>query len=182
MTGELKFDQPGTYTVDFSITDSLGTQISHEYIFNISAKAPVIESIYPSAEALATMTTPLELNLESIVTDASGVASVILYVNDTEYLLSNNFDLWYTTIYLERGNYTLTLIATDIYGAETTYFLGELTAEEIVTTTSDKPTNTPTESTENTQTSTDLITTVGMIGVSLVTLVGTVLVKWKKRF
>ncbi|MHA2093920.1 MAG: hypothetical protein ACW98F_04755, partial [Candidatus Hodarchaeales archaeon] len=156
LTGELKFDQPGTYTVDFSITDSLGTQISHGYTFNVSAKAPVIESIYPSTEALATTHAPLELNLESIVTDASGVASVILYINDTEYLLSNNFDLWYTTIYLERGNYTLTLIATDIYGAETTYILGELTAEQIVTTSSDNPTNTPTESPEKTQTTTDL--------------------------
>jgi hypothetical protein len=182
LTGEIQFDQPGIYTVTFSITDSLGTQIIHEYNFNITAKAPVIESIYPNAETLATMYTPLDLNFETIVSDASGVASVILYVNDTEYLLSNNFDLWYTTISLEKGNYTLSLIATDIYGAETTYNLGEITAKEETTTTTNEPTKTPKESSDTTQTTTDLVTTVGMIGISLVTLTGTVLVKWKKRF
>jgi hypothetical protein len=182
LTGQIDFNEPGLYTIQFSITDILGTQLSHEYTFNVTAKAPVIESIYPNIEYLTTMYTPLELNLESIVTDASGVDNVILYVNSTEYALDNNLNLWYTTVYLERGNYTLTLIATDIYGAETTYNLGELTAKEITTTTSQEPTDTPTETSENTQTTTDLITTVSMVGVSLVTLVSTVIVKWKKRF
>lgn len=182
LTGQLQFNEPRTYTVYFSIIDSLGTQLEHEYSFNVTAKGPVIESIYPNSVLLTTMTTPMDLNLEAIVKDASGVASVKLCINETEYLLSNTLNLWYTTVSLERGNYTLTIVATDIYGAETTYILGELTVNGITTTSTEESTNTPKESTENTQTTTDLITTVGMIGVSLVTVVGTVLVKWKKRF
>jgi hypothetical protein len=182
LIGELQFYEAKTYIVQFSITDILGTQINHEYIFNISVKAPTIESIYPTTDVLATMRTPLTLDLEAIITDASGISSVILYVNNTEYALDNYFAVWFTSIELERGNYTLTLVATDIYGAETIYILGEITAEKTTTTTTEEPPKTSTKTTENEITTTDIIAAVTMVGATVATIAGAVLVKWKNKF
>jgi hypothetical protein len=182
LTGQLQFYEPGTYTVQFSITDSLGTQINREYIFNITVKAPIIESIYPSTEMFATMYTPLVLDLEAVISDASGIDSVILYINDTEYPLSSNFAIWSTSIDIENGNYTLTLVATDIYGAETTYILGNLITQEITSTTTEESPKTPSETSESPMTTTDIIATVSMLGATVATIAGTVLMKWKKRF
>jgi hypothetical protein len=182
LIGQLQFYEAKTYIVQFSITDILGTQINHEYIFDVSLKAPIIESIYPTADLLATMHTPLTLDLEVIITDASGINSVILYVNDTEYALNNYFAVWSTSIELERGNYTLTLVATDIYGAETTYILGEITAEKSTTTTTEEPPKTSSKTTESEITTTDIIAAVSMVGATVATIAGTVIMKWKKRF
>jgi hypothetical protein len=181
ISGVLKFSDPGTYPIKFIIVDKLGTQIDKTITINITAKGPEFESIYPSPAQLVTHNTPFTLELETIVTDASGVKSVVLYTNDAAYPLNSNVDLWYASVMLQSGTYSLRLVATDIYGTETTYNLGELTLQEIITSPSEPKPSSPSNPEKTPQN--DLITesTVGLALITILTISVSAFMVWRKK-
>jgi hypothetical protein len=181
ITSQLPFSNVGTYPIQFIVIDQLGTQISKTITFNITAKGPVFESVYPSSSQIINYRTPLTLELEALVTDASGVNDVILYLNDTAYSLTGNNDHWYTTLLIPYGTYTLRLVATDKYGTETVYLLGEITPQEIITSTSEPKPSSPSNPKDSPQN--DRITeyTIGIVVFTLVTIVISVFMVWKKK-
>jgi hypothetical protein len=181
VTGELGFTQPGTYLVQVTATDKAGAQTTTNHMFTISAKGPVFEIVYPSTTMLVGFNTPFLLEVEAVVTDASGVDTVILYLNSTPYALTNDFGIWHTSVELSEDTYLLKLIATDIYGTETIYTLGEVTPQEKTPPTTDPPTTSTSDPDEIPENNTEIDPTVGLAALTIITVLGSVILNWRKR-
>lgn len=181
LTGEIQFTQAGTYNTQVIITDSLGTEIIKESQFNITLKSPEFQSVYPTPGTLITMHTPTTLNVETIVIDASGIQSVVLWLNDSVVPLLKNTGVWSTTIALQEASYTLKLVATDIYGAETIYNLGDIRPEDKLPP-PDEPEPSSTSITSQTpKNQDDIAITLGMTFLTVGTVVGSVFVSRIKK-
>ncbi len=180
-TGELRFHAPGTYLVEVIATDKAGAANINNFTFVVNGKGPEFLNIYPSKNILAELHSPLLLEVEMLVTDLSGIESVILYVNSTDYSLTFTDSVWHTSVELSEGTYFLWSVATDIHGIESRYELGKITPRLDETTSSNigelTSKSLPSESKGNSSPS----LLVGALGFSLVILMGNFLVNWRRK-
>ncbi|MCP8322787.1 MAG: Ig-like domain repeat protein [Candidatus Methylarchaceae archaeon HK02M2] len=179
--GQIQFYEPNTYTVEVTITDKANVQITQEYTFEITAKGPEFEEVYPDKTMLAEYHTPFTLEMETIVKDASGVSTVILHVNSTEYPLINSFGVWNTQIDLTSGTHTLKLVATDIYGSETVYILGEVILYEIITSDPGSASTFPPNPSQTPEKESSIEPTVGLIVLAVAVVTSGLFVYWRKK-
>jgi hypothetical protein len=182
VTSELTFSQPDTYIIEVIITDQMGIQLTQNYSFDIAAKGPEFEAVYPDAAMIAEFRNPFTLELEALVTDASGINSVVLYADSAAYPLINSFDVWNTNVDFNEGTYTLKLVATDYYGTETIYELGEMTIQKISSSVSEPipvPSSNPPQTSKNENDSIE--PAVGMIILVVVAVSGGLIVYWRKK-
>jgi hypothetical protein len=180
-TGQLRFYQAGTYLVQVTATDKAGAQTTENYLFTVNAKGPEFESVYPSIAMLDTLNTPFTLELEAVVNDASGVDTVVLYLNDMPYTLTNDFGVWHVSVELESNTYTLRLVATDIYGTETEYILGTVEPENNDPSTSEPPPSGGSNSPETPKNNIGIDPVVGLAVVTIITIIGSAFMSWKKK-
>ncbi len=182
VTSELTFSQPDTYIIEVIITDQMGVQLTQNYSFDVAAKGPEFEAVYPDAAMIAEFRNPFILELEALVTDASGINGVVLYADSAAYPLINNFGVWNTNVDFNEGIYTLKLVATDYYGTETIYELGEMTIQKISSSVSEPipvPSSNPSQTSKNEGNSIE--PAVGMIVLIVVAVSGSLIVYWRKK-
>jgi hypothetical protein len=114
--------------------------------------------------------------------DASDVSNVTLYVNDTEYALVNTFGVWYTSVDLSEETYQLSLVAVDIYGTQTVYDLGEVRPDDnkVVVSTED-PTSTDDPGPTIPEPEVGIDSTVVIMGFTLLTIIGSSVLSWRRK-
>ncbi|MFX0064788.1 MAG: hypothetical protein ACFFC7_21650, partial [Candidatus Hermodarchaeota archaeon] len=181
VTGQIQFYEPNIYTVEVTITDKANVELIQEYTFEVADKGPEFEEIYPDKAMLAEYHTPFTLEMETIVKDASGVSTVILYVNSTQYPLTNSFGVWNTQINLSSGTHTLKLVATDIYGTETVYILGEVVLYEIITSDPESVSTFPPNPSQTPEKESSIEPTVGLIVLAVAVVSSGLFVYWRKK-
>ncbi|MFX0206519.1 MAG: Ig-like domain-containing protein, partial [Candidatus Hodarchaeota archaeon] len=125
--GELCFSAPGTHWVQVQAIDKAEAKTTANFTFNVNGKGPEFISIFPSSNILSELHSPLLLEVETIVTDPSGINSVVLHVNSTDYPLTYANGVWRTSLDLPNGTYSLWLTATDVYNIRSNYELGQIT-------------------------------------------------------
>lgn len=180
-TGQIQFYEPNIYTVEVTITDKVNVELIQEYTFEVADKGPEFEKIYPDKAMLAEYHTPFTLEMETIVKDASGVSTVILHVNSTQYPLTNSFGVWNTQIDLTSGTHTLKLVATDIYGTETVYILGEVILYEIITSDPESASTFPPNPSQTPEKESSIEPTVGLIVLAVAVVTSGLFVYWRKK-
>ncbi len=181
VSGELRFFTPGTYWVQIIAVDRAGAKAMSDFSFTVNGKGPEFLNVYPSTTLLAELHSPLLFEVETLVSDPSGIASVTLYSNSTQYPLTLTDDLWSTSLELSNATYTLWLIATDIHGIDSRFELGQITPSLDETSIPNNGEPGSEESSSHAKNNPSPFLLLGVLSTSFVLLIGNFLLKWRKR-
>ncbi len=181
VSGQLQFLSPGTYFVQVIAKDNAGAVTVVDFTFEIIGNGPEFLNVYPSTTTVANLNTPVLLEVETIVTDPSGIATVTLYSNSTEYPLDFTNNLWSTKLELSEATYSLWLIASDIYGIESRYELGQINPSSNDITSSNNSGNHSENSSSTTDNNLSPLLLAGMLGLSLTVIFGSYILNWRRK-